>query len=108
MKISLVRLSTKDLATLAQRIIANNQSGKYPVISNHPLTVTLQNAYNEYDQVYTKQIYSGKGEDVAAADAERDLAYRNLKSFLNGYRKLVSAPITSLRKICMAYLKLLG
>lgn len=92
MKISLVRLSTKDLATLAQRVITNNQSGKYPVITNHPLTVTLQNAYNEYDQVYTKQIYSGKGEDVAAADVERDLAYRNLKSFLNGYRKLVSAP----------------
>jgi|GEM_PF-3414023 len=38
MKISLVRLSTKDLATLAQRII----SRKYPVISNHPLTATLQ------------------------------------------------------------------
>lgn len=56
MKISLVRLSTKDLATLAQRIINNIQSGKYPVISNHPLTATLQTSYNEYDLVYTKQI----------------------------------------------------
>ncbi|MDQ0594693.1 hypothetical protein QFZ37_003062 [Chryseobacterium ginsenosidimutans] len=91
MKISLVRLSTKDLATLAQRIITNIQSGKYPVITNHPLTTTLQNSYNEYDKVYAKQIYSGKGEDVATADHERDVAYKNLKAFLNGYRKLPSA-----------------
>ena len=92
MKISLVRLSTKDLATLAQRIISNIQSGKYPVISNHPLTATLQASYNEYDVVYTKQIYSGKGQDVANADHERDVAYTNLKAFLNGYRKLQTAP----------------
>ncbi|MCU7616970.1 DUF6261 family protein [Chryseobacterium sp. PBS4-4] len=92
MKISLVRLSTKDLATLAQRIITNIQSGKYPVISNHPLTATLQNSYTEYDAVYTKQIYSGKGKDVATADFERDVAYNSLKAFLNGYRKLQSAP----------------
>jgi len=92
MKISLVRLSTKDLATLAQRIISNVQSGKYPVISNHPLTATLRTSYNEYDLVYTKQIYSGKGTDVAFADHERDVVYTNLKAFLNGYRKLSSAP----------------
>lgn len=92
MKIALTKLSTKDLATLAQRIITNIQSGKYPVISNHPLTATLQTSYNEYDEVYTKQIYSGKGKDVATADHERDVAYNNLKAFLNGYRKLQSAP----------------
>jgi len=92
MKISLVRLSTKDLATLAQRLITNAQSGKYPVITNHPLTATLQTSYTEYDAVYTKQIYSGKGKDVATADYERDLAYTNLKAFLNGYRQLPSAP----------------
>lgn len=92
MKISLVRLSTKDLATLAQRIITNIQSGKYPVISNHPLTATLQNSYTEYDVVYTKQIYSGKGKDVATADHDRDVAYAGLKAFLDGYRKLQSAP----------------
>lgn len=88
MKIALTKLSTKDLATLAQRIISNAQSGKYPVISNHPLIAALQNSYTEYDKVYTKQIYSGKGTDVAQADRERDIAYKDLKSFLNGYRKL--------------------
>jgi Family of unknown function (DUF6261) len=92
MKITLTKLSTKDLATLAQRIISNSQSGKYSVITDHPLTTTLQNSYTEYDKVYTKQIYSGKGKDVATADHERDVAYTNLKAFLNGYRKLSSAP----------------
>lgn len=91
MKIALTQLSTKDLATLAQRILSNAQSGKYPVIDNHPLVGALASSYTEYDKVYTKQIYSGKGVDVATADRERDIAYANLKSFLNGYRKLPSA-----------------
>ena len=108
MKISLVRLSTKDLATLAQRIISNIQSGKYPVITNHPLTATLQTSYNEYDQVYTKQIYSGKGNDVAFADHERDVVYTNLKAFLNGYRKLSSAPNYQLAEDLYSVFKLYG
>jgi hypothetical protein len=90
MKIALTKLSTKDLATLAQRIISNSQSGKYPVITNHPLLSVLQTSYTEYDNVYTKQIYSGKGKDVASLDHERDVAYGNMKAFLNGYRKLPS------------------
>ncbi|WP_374464185.1 DUF6261 family protein [Chryseobacterium sp.] len=88
MKIALTQLSTKDLATLAQRILSNAQSGKYPVIASHPLVSALETSYTEYDKVYTKQIYSGKGKNVAMADQERDTAYANLKSFLNGYRKL--------------------
>ncbi len=91
MKIALTKLSTKDLATLAQRIISNAQSGKYPTITDHPLIAALQASYNEYDLVYTKQVYSGKGKDVSTADDERDIAYSNLKAFLNGYRKLPSA-----------------
>ncbi|MFL9835239.1 hypothetical protein [Chryseobacterium terrae] len=69
------------------RIISNIQSGKYPVISNHPLTATLQTSYTEYDQVYTKQIYSGKGKDVATADHERDVAYQS-ESFSQNHHKL--------------------
>lgn len=91
MKITLTKLSTKDLATLSQRIIANIQSGKYPVIANHPLIAPLQDSYTEYDRVYTKQIYSGKGTDVATADHERDVAFGNLKGFLDGYRNLSTA-----------------
>ena len=92
MNITITKLSTKDLATLAQRIISNAQSGKYPVINNHPLLAALHDSFTEYDRVFTKDIYSGKGKDVAAADHERDVAYSSLKAFLNGYRKLSSAP----------------
>jgi len=88
MKISLTKLSTKDLATLAQRILNLSQSGKYPVLTNHPLLPGLKASYTDYDSVYTKQIYSGKGKDVATLDHERDGAYSRLKAFLNGYRKL--------------------
>ncbi|MCY0969419.1 DUF6261 family protein [Chryseobacterium wangxinyae] len=91
MKIALTELTTKDLATLVQRIISTSQSGKYPVITNDPLLRVLETSYTEYDLVYAKQIYSGKGKNVAEADSERDLAYSNLKAFLNGYRKLPSA-----------------
>ncbi len=108
MKIALTKLSTKDLATLTQRIISNIQSGKYPVITNHPLTTTLQTSYTEYDQVYTKQIYSGKGIEVAIADHERDVAYTNLKAFLNGYRQLPSAPNHQLAEDIFGIFKTFG
>lgn len=92
MKISLSKLSTKDLATLSQRVIQVSESGTYPVISNHPLMNDLKPKYAEYDTVYAKQIYSGKGSEVAMADKRRDDAFSDLKGFLNGYRRLTSVP----------------
>lgn len=50
----------------------------------------LKLKYADYDAVYAKQIYSGKGVSVAQADKERDNAFSDLKGFLNGYRKLSS------------------
>ncbi|MCY0978454.1 DUF6261 family protein [Chryseobacterium wangxinyae] len=90
MKITLSKLSTKDLATLCQRSINTSESGNFAVISNHPLLTELQTMYSEYDEVYTKQIYSGKGVNVAEADRQRDNAFRVLKNFLNGYRKMTT------------------
>ena len=90
MKITLSRLSTKDLATLAKRIINLSDSGTYPVITDHPLVTETKTKYADYDIVYAKQIYSGKGDNVADADKERDISFSNLKGFLNGYRKLSS------------------
>jgi len=90
MKITLSKLSTKNLATLSQRIISNSNSGNFPVISDHPLFAEFKTIYADYDAVYTKQIYSGKGVDVAGADKERDNAFRILKNYLNGYRKMTS------------------
>ena len=91
MKITLTALSTKNLATLAQRIINSSQSGNYTIVENHPLLVALGASYEKYDAVYTKLTYSGKGKEVAAADKERDTAFSSLKAFLNGYRQLASA-----------------
>ena len=108
MKINLPRLSTKNLATLAQRVINSSSSGNYQVIAGHPLLATLQTAYAEYDAVYAKQIYSGKGTDVAAADHDRDIAFRNLKAFLNGYRKLTSAANWQAAEDLYQVLKFLG
>jgi len=90
MKITLSKLSTKDLATLTQRTINVSDSGTYAVITNHPLLADLKTKYADYDAVYAKQIYSGKGDEVATADKERDTSFSNLKAFLNGYRKLSS------------------
>lgn len=92
MKITLRKLSTKDLATLAQRTINTSDSGNYPVINAHPLLEELKVKYAEYDAVYTKMTFSGKGNDVAHADRERDMAYTTLKTFLNSYRKMVTLP----------------
>jgi len=90
MKITLSKLSTKDLATLSQRIINSAESGNFAVISNHPLLAEFKTMYADYDEVYTKQIYSGKGVNVVAADRQRDNAFRVLKNFLNGYRKMTN------------------
>ncbi len=88
MKITLTALSTKNLATLAQRIINSSQSGNYTIIEGHPLLMALVTSYSTYDAVYTKLTYSGKGKEVAAADKERDAAFSSIKAFLNGYRNL--------------------
>lgn len=92
MKITLQELTTRDLATLAQRIITTSESENYPFLINHPLLLVLKNSYSEYDTVYAKQTYSGKGAEVALADQERDMIFGNLKAFVNGYRKINSVP----------------
>ncbi|MBO6183871.1 MAG: hypothetical protein J6O88_04140 [Chryseobacterium sp.] len=92
MKISLQRVSTKDLATLTERTLTVSTSGKYPVLTNHPLMNELTNHYTDYDAVYTKKTFSGKGKDVAAADHDRDVAFSCIKAFLNGYRQVSSVP----------------
>ena len=108
MKITLTALSTKDLATLAQRVIASSSAGNYQVIAGHPLLATLQTSYNEYDLVYAKQIYSGKGKDVANADHDRDASYNALKAFLNGYRKLSTVANFQLAEDLYQVFKLYG
>lgn len=108
MKITLSKLSTKDLATLVQRTINVSESGKYTVITAHPLLTELKLKYTDYDAVYAKQIYSGKGDAVAQADKDRDDAFSNLKGFLNGYRKLASVANHQLAEELYQVFKLFG
>lgn len=88
MKITLAKLSTKDLATLAQRIIVTSDSGKYDIISGHPLLSKVKTIYADYDVVYTKSTFSGKGNDVARADRDRDISFRAFKNYVNACRKM--------------------
>jgi len=92
MKITLSELTTKDLATLTQRIINTADSGKYPVIADHPVLAEIKAEYLNYDKAYSKAAFSGKGKLVAAADLDRDVALRNLKKFLDGYRDMRLLP----------------
>lgn len=49
MKINLSRLSTKNLATFAQRILNSSQNGNYTIVANHPLLLALHASYDTYD-----------------------------------------------------------
>ena len=90
MKITLQKLSTKDLATLAQRIISSSKNGNYTVVENHELLIALEEEYTLYDKVYAKLAFSGKGQTVAEADRTRDHLFSGIKKFLKGYEKLPS------------------
>lgn len=92
MKITLARLSTKDLAALAQRTIEASKNGKHKVSEPNPLLGEVEKIYANYDAVYTKQIYSGKGKSVAQADEERDKVFTSFKNFLWGYRQIPTMP----------------
>ena len=92
MKISLQRISTKNLATLALRVIEASKTGKTQLGQQHPMLMDLEEKYRTYDEVYTKQTFSGKGKSVAEADEARDKAFSNLKNFLWGYRQVSSVP----------------
>ena len=90
MKITLQKLSTKDLATLAQRIINSSKNGNYTVVENHELLLSIEEQYSIYDKVYAKLAFSGKGQTVAEADHTRDNLFSGIKKFLKGYEKLPS------------------
>lgn len=88
MKISLQRISTKDLAALTMRVIDASKNGKNRVSDSNPLLTEVEKHYTDYDAVYTKQPFSGKGKSVAQADEERDRVFIHFKNFLWGYRQI--------------------
>ncbi len=85
MEITLTRLTTKNLATLASRSITISGKPEYAVVVKNPLLERLQIVYGEYDGVYAKNNYSGMGSDVAAADHKVDGIFSGIKTVLLGY-----------------------
>lgn len=81
MTIQLSKITTKDLATLAMRIIKSSREGKYVLKLETPLLNVLEDVYKEYDLVYIKKTYSGKGDEVSAIHKERCRIYSNMKNF---------------------------
>ncbi len=91
MKISFTEISTKDLAALGQRTISISDEPAFAVVKDNPLLAAVKTVYNEYDTVYTKKAYSGKGELLVAADTERDTPFAGFKNILLGYAKISSS-----------------
>ena len=92
MKMNFRLLSTRELAATSQRTITVSGEPAYAVVKNNPLLVALEAVYNEYDAVYVKKTFSGKSEQLAEADKNRDVPFGGLKSVLVGHSKLAISP----------------
>jgi len=88
MKIALSRISTKTLATLVKRIIDESALDSHEVVKGHKLLTALITAYADYDLVYAKPTYSGKGKLVADANTLRDEAFVGMKFCIYGHTKI--------------------
>lgn len=90
MKAGLTKLSTKELATLAEQVINATKQSNVNEAKKHSFLSQLETSYEEYTPVLFKTTYSGKGKSVAQADKERDTYLRSFKLILEGYAKLKS------------------
>ncbi len=93
MKLTFGKLNTKTLATLAKRVINSSKSGNYTLIENHPLLLEIEKEYEIYEKVYSKLVYSGKGEQVAQMDKKRDSLMTGIRLVVRGYSKMTALPI---------------
>ncbi len=93
MKMNFGRLSTKELAAFCQRTLTVSNEVAYAIVANHPLLVALQEYYDNYDVVYVKKTFSGKGILLLGADGKRDNFFGGLKDILVGYSKLSFSPL---------------
>lgn len=108
MKMNFGKLSTKELAVTSQRTIAVSGEPAFAVVKNNPLLMALETVYNEYDAVYVKKAFSGKSEQLAEADKNRDIPFGGLKSILVGYSKLSLSPNNQAAKDIYAIIEKYG
>lgn len=86
MKVNIARLKTTTLSALAERLVSASKSGKYTlIITENPLLKAIEEEYRIYNELVNKQVYSGKGKEVAEADEARDEAFNTMKTYLKGF-----------------------
>ena len=88
MKITFNKIRNKELAALAQHVIIASREGKYTIVENHTLLLEVEQQYAAFYKSYSKPTYSGKGTEVAKADATRDQVFRKIRAFLRGYKEV--------------------
>ena len=93
MKIALSQLKTTTLSALAERLVSASKSGKYTLsITENPLLKAVEEEYRIYNELVNKQVYSGKGKEVAEADEARDEAFNTMKTYLKGFAGMKLLP----------------
>lgn len=93
MKISLKKLKTTTLSALAERLVSASKSGKYTlIITENPLLKAIEEEYRIYNELVNKQVYSGKGKEVAEADEARDESFNTMKTYLKGFAGMKLLP----------------
>lgn len=92
MKITFNKIRNKELAALAQRVIMASREGKYIVVENHTLLLEVEKQYADFYKSYSKPTYSGKGSEVAKADATRGQVFRKIRAFLRAYKEMTIMP----------------
>jgi hypothetical protein len=75
MKINYRLLSTKELAATSQRTLVVSAEPAFAVVKDNPLLAALNIVYNEYDAVYVKKAFSGRGAELNVADKDRDMPF---------------------------------
>ena len=88
MNIALTRLSTRALGGLAQRVVKSSKNGKFKIVEEHELLKALEKESKEFEDLYGKLTYSGKGNEIVAADVARDKTFTALRTLLKGYKEL--------------------
>lgn len=88
MKITLSKLSTRALGGLAQRVVKSSKNGKFKIVEEHELLKSLEKESKEFEDLYGKLTYSGRGNDILAADAARDRTFTALRTLLKSYKEL--------------------
>lgn len=92
MKAGLAKLSTKELATLAEQAINAAKQSHLEEVKAHPFLIQLEEVYAEYVSVLSKSTYSGKGKSVALSDKQRNVAFRALRLVVEAYTLLENNP----------------